>query len=55
MKRPVRPACGSSKLSVKDRTPIPRKIVLDNTEADDTFAIFSEWVSAADEKAYRDL
>lgn len=55
MKRPVRPACGSSKLPVKDRTSVPPKIVLDNTEAEEPFATFSEWANTADERAYRDL
>lgn len=55
MKRPVRPASASSKVSVKNQTPIPREIVLDAAEVDDPFSTFSEWADASDEKAYRDL
>jgi antitoxin PrlF len=59
---PRRPAA-FSKASVKNRTAIPRGTreadtgLLDAaTEAgDNPFALFSEWTSEADEKAYRGL
>ncbi|MFZ5690319.1 MAG: hypothetical protein ACOY5F_03600 [Pseudomonadota bacterium] len=45
MKRPGRPASASTKVSVKNQTPISREIVLDPTEVDDPFAAFSEWAA----------
>jgi hypothetical protein len=62
MSRSVRPPV-CSKASVKSQTVLPREmrategIIVDKAPADTggPFAVFSEWSSEADEKAYRKL
>jgi antitoxin PrlF len=65
MNRQARPPSAYSNASVKSQTVLPREVRerLDvkpghkapPAEADDPFAAFSEWPSAADKKAYGGL
>jgi antitoxin PrlF len=67
MNRQTRTPVAFSKVSVKSQTVIPREVRerlalkpgdtlrYRVTEVDDPFAAFSEWSSAADEKAYGGL